>query len=111
MNQRLPPLLWVRVFESAARHESFVAAARELSVTPGAVSRVIKELEAFMGVTLFIRRPRSVQLTTVARIYACAITPAIRQIAVACAQVYAARLDSRETEPLDRKQTCEHLSG
>jgi LysR family glycine cleavage system transcriptional activator len=104
-------LLWVRVFEAAARHESFVAAAKELSVTPGAVSRVVKELEGFMGVTLFVRGARSVQLTSIARIYARAITPAIHQIALACAQVHAARLSSIETEPVDRNQSCEHVSG
>lgn len=86
---RVPPLLWVRVFEAAARHENFVAAAKELFVSPGAVSRAVKQLEAFMGVPLFVRGVSGVELTDAARTYASAVTPAIQQIALASAEVYA----------------------
>jgi LysR family transcriptional regulator, glycine cleavage system transcriptional activator len=85
---RVPPLLWVRAFEAAARHESFVTAAKELAVTPGAVSRTIRQLEAFMGVALFVRGVSGVELTSAARTYASAIAPAIRQIALASAEVH-----------------------
>ncbi len=87
MSDRLPPLLWVRVFEAAARHGNFVAAARELSVSAGAVSRTVKELEEFMGVELFVRKARGVELTETAAAYARAIAPAIRQIAQASAEL------------------------
>lgn len=80
MSDRLPPLDWIRVFEVAARHGNFVAAAKELFVTPGAVSRTIKELETVLGVTLFVRKPSGVALTGAALAYARSIGPAIRQI-------------------------------
>lgn len=55
MARRLPPLNALRVFESAARHRSFVRAAEELHVTPAAVSQQIKLLEDYLGVVLFKR--------------------------------------------------------
>ena len=50
-----PPLNAMRAFEAAARHNSFVAAAEELSVTPGAISQHVKALEGWAGVDLFRR--------------------------------------------------------
>lgn len=61
--RKLPPLNALRAFEAAARHESFVVAASELNVTPAAVSRHIKLLEARLGERLFERRPQSLKLT------------------------------------------------
>lgn len=60
---RLPSLNALRVFECAARLESFVRAAAELHVTHGAVSRQIKGLENALGASLFVRRNRAVFLT------------------------------------------------
>lgn len=60
---RLPPLNAFKVFESAARHQSFVKAGLELCVTHGAVSRQVKQLESVLGVVLFERRNRAVFLT------------------------------------------------
>lgn len=57
------PIAALRVFESAARHRSFKAAAEELSVTPAAVSHQIRHLEGRLGVTLFERQPRGVALS------------------------------------------------
>ncbi|THD57870.1 transcriptional regulator GcvA [Phenylobacterium sp.] len=57
------PLTGLRVFEAAARHESFLRAAEELAITPGAVSRQIKALEAEFSVRLFERFNRAVRLT------------------------------------------------
>ncbi|MGQ7247390.1 LysR substrate-binding domain-containing protein [Halomonas sp. V046] len=51
------------VFESAARHRSFTAAARELRSTQSAVSQQIKALEEHLGVALFERIYRGVCLT------------------------------------------------
>ncbi|GGH32144.1 transcriptional regulator, LysR family [Cribrihabitans marinus] len=59
----LPPLNALRAFEAAARHNGFVAAADELCITRGAVSRHVKLLEAHLGVTLFRRTHRGVDLT------------------------------------------------
>ena len=52
-----PHLNALRAFEAAARHESFVAAAEELHVTPGAVSQHVKTLEAWAETKLFDRHP------------------------------------------------------
>jgi LysR family transcriptional regulator, glycine cleavage system transcriptional activator len=58
------PLNALRAFEVAARCLSFQAAARQLFVTPAAVSHQVKHLEAHLGVKLFHRGNRSVELTT-----------------------------------------------
>jgi len=63
MRQRLPPLNGLRAFEAAARHLSFVRAADELAVTPGAVSHQVKTLEDYLGVPLFRRQARGIRLT------------------------------------------------
>ncbi|MFY1710420.1 LysR substrate-binding domain-containing protein [Tritonibacter mobilis] len=59
----LPPLTTLTAFEAAARHLSFKQAAKELSVTPGAVSHQVKALEGELGVALFRRKHRGVELT------------------------------------------------
>ncbi len=61
--RRLPPLAAVRVFEAAARHENFTAAAAELGMTQAAVSYQIRLLEERLGVPLFRREKRRVLLT------------------------------------------------
>lgn len=60
---RLPPLNSLRAFEAAARHSSVAKAAKELHVTPAAISHQIKMLESHLGVSLFKRMPRKIQLT------------------------------------------------
>ncbi|HYL89408.1 MAG TPA: transcriptional regulator GcvA [Burkholderiales bacterium] len=67
MIYRLPPLNALRVFEAAARHLSFKDAANELSITQAAVSHQVKSLEDYLGVQLFKRAGRGVQLTEAAR--------------------------------------------
>lgn len=63
---RLPPLNALRAFEAVARHRSFRKAAAELFVTPAAVTHQIKALEEQLGVELFRRLPRRIELTPVA---------------------------------------------
>jgi len=63
MTYRLPALSALRAFEAAARHLSFKNAAAELCVTPAAVSQQIKSLETDLGVPLFRRLPRALELT------------------------------------------------
>jgi LysR family glycine cleavage system transcriptional activator len=60
------PLNALRAFEAAARLKSFVAAADELGVTPGAVAAHIKGLEAEIAAPLFERQARGIALTTLA---------------------------------------------
>ena len=67
MIYRLPPLNALRVFEAAARHLSFKEAAVELHITQAAVSHQVKSLEEYLGVQLFRRTARGVQLTDAAR--------------------------------------------
>jgi LysR family transcriptional regulator, glycine cleavage system transcriptional activator len=67
MYARLPPLNALKAFEAAARHQSVKKAAAELSVTPAAVSHQIKALENYLGVQLFLRHNRQLELTDAAR--------------------------------------------
>lgn len=64
---RLPPLTALRAFEAVGRHLSFRKAAEELFVTPAAVTHQIKALETQLGVKLFHRFNRRVELTEQAR--------------------------------------------
>ena len=67
MSERLPPLNALKAFESAARHLSLKRAAHELNVTPAAVSHQVKALEDYLGVKLFRRMNRALELTAAAR--------------------------------------------
>jgi len=63
----LPPLHALRAFEATARHLSVKKAAEELAVTPTAISHHIRALEDSLGVKLFERRARSIELTAYGR--------------------------------------------
>jgi LysR family glycine cleavage system transcriptional activator len=65
--RRLPPLSAIRVFEAAARHEHFTAAADELGMTQAAVSYQIRSLEDRVGAKLFDRSKGRVKLTEIGR--------------------------------------------
>jgi LysR family glycine cleavage system transcriptional activator len=64
---RFPPLIALSYFEVAARTKSFARAAKELNVTPAAISHQVKALEEHLGVELFVRHHRRVSLTPAAR--------------------------------------------
>ena len=57
------PLNALRVFDAAARHLSFTRAADELAVTPAAVGQQIRALEDLLGVVLFRRTAKGLELT------------------------------------------------
>ena len=57
------PLTALRVFDAAARHLSFTRAADELAVTPAAVGQQIRALEDVLGVVLFRRTSKGLELT------------------------------------------------
>ena len=80
MYKRLPPLNSLKSFESAARHLSFTKAADELFVTQAAVSHQIKLLEDFLGVELFIRKNRSLELTEFGKAYFVDINKVLRKL-------------------------------
>lgn len=80
-NKKLPPLNALKAFESAARHLNFTKAAEELFVTQAAVSHQIKLLEDFLGVPLFHRKNRLLELTELGLQYFDEIGPLLEQIA------------------------------
>ncbi len=80
MNTHLPPLSALRAFEAAARHMSFSKAADELHVTPAAISHQIHALEEDLGVRLFYRMNRSIELTASGRILLPGLTEAFAGI-------------------------------
>lgn len=63
MSLDLPPIMLLRAFDAAGRHRSFKRAAEVLHVTPSTISHQITELEAHLGVSLFVRERRGVALT------------------------------------------------
>ena len=67
-------------FEAAARHLNFARAAVELGVTPTAISRTIKSVEAQLNVRLFNRTTRSVSLTEAGALLNAELAPALAQI-------------------------------
>lgn len=81
MSKRLPPLNSLKAFESSARHLSFTKAADELFVTQAAVSHQIKLLEDFLGITLFKRKNRALELTDLGKAYFLEITAILQKLA------------------------------
>ncbi|WP_323748597.1 LysR substrate-binding domain-containing protein [Dyella silvae] len=75
IGRRLPPLTALRAFEAAARHLSFKHAAAELSLTATAISHQIRQLEDHLGVQLFVRGTRRVDLTPAGQ----SLFPALRE--------------------------------
>ncbi len=69
MQERLPPLHLLRTFEVAGRLLSFKQAAEVLHVTPSAVSHQMRQLEDALGIDLFSRINRGLQLTAAGELY------------------------------------------
>ncbi|MES0133654.1 LysR family transcriptional regulator [Mesorhizobium sp. M0016] len=76
----LPSTSALAAFEAVARLGSFTAAAQELDLTQGAVSRQIALLEEQFGRRLFERDSRNVRLSTAGEIYAEAVRAALGQL-------------------------------
>jgi DNA-binding transcriptional LysR family regulator len=77
---RLPPLPALRAFLAACRTGSYTAAAEELSVTHGAVSRQVQVLEEWLGQKLFERAGQRMAPTPHARAFAQEVTEALERI-------------------------------
>lgn len=77
MLRHIPGLQSLKAFDASARHLNFTRAAAELNVTPAAVSHQIKELEDAVGVALFQRTSRHMQLTRQGQILKPAIADAL----------------------------------
>jgi DNA-binding transcriptional LysR family regulator len=80
----LPGLI---AFESVARHKNFGRAAAELEVTPTAMSKTIKQLEAQLEVRLFNRTTRSVGLTEAGAQMLATLAPALEEIKKSVQQI------------------------
>jgi LysR family glycine cleavage system transcriptional activator len=91
MNYRhlTPSMSLLLAFEAAARHESYTRAAVELSLTQSAVSRQVQALEQQLGLILFRREGRQVQLTDVGRLYQREMSEALGRIRSATLQAMA----------------------
>lgn len=70
----------LRAFEAVARHLNFRAAADELSLTQSAVSRQIQTIEQEVGVTLFLRHTRAVELTSAGAQLLRAVVPSLERL-------------------------------
>lgn len=81
MSHRLPPLSALRAFEAAARLGRMTAAAEELSVTPGAISRQVRQLEQHLGVALFDGSKARPTLTPAAHVLQPVLSNAFAHIA------------------------------
>jgi LysR family transcriptional regulator, glycine cleavage system transcriptional activator len=92
---RPPPIRNLRVFCVAARYRSFKLAADELYLTPSAVSHQMKTLEEALGVRLFARKSRALELTAAGSTLLEEIEPLLGALDRSLAQV--ARRGGRRT--------------
>jgi DNA-binding transcriptional LysR family regulator len=81
--RRLPPLNALRAFEAAGRLGRMTRAADELSVTPGAISRQVRQLEEALGAPLFEGAKQRPALTHAGRLLLPALSAAFDQIEAA----------------------------
>lgn len=88
MKKKLPPLNWLRSFEATARHLNFTHAAGELNLTQAAISQQVKGLESQLGMTLFKRLPRGLELTDVGRAYLPVVHECIRRLTTATDEIF-----------------------
>lgn len=92
---RLPRLSSLRAFEAAARLGSFREAARELAVTPSAISHQIRLLESETGLLLFRRTGRAVDLTPAGQLLAREAIEAFARISASLDQLKAGEAAQR----------------
>ncbi|MBT2746312.1 MULTISPECIES: LysR family transcriptional regulator [unclassified Lysobacter] len=78
----------LEAFEAILQHGSFTAAARQLQVTPGAITRRLNTLEARLGAKLLNRSTRRLSLTESGRHYYAEVAPALAQILAAGERVH-----------------------
>jgi len=85
--RRLPPLNWLKAFETAGRHLNFTRAAEELGVTQAAVSQHVKALEEFFGMSLFRRSHQRLILTEAGQLFLPKLTGAFDLMASGTSEV------------------------
>ena len=94
MRHCYPNVAELLAFTSAARHLNFSRAARELGLTPSAVSRQIAALEALVGTALFVREGRHLVLTEAGRRYHDRVAEPLREIGNASLELMTSRGES-----------------
>lgn len=80
MLRRTPPLEAIEIFVAAAQGESFRSVARQMALSPSAVSRRIASLEAFLGVPLFDRSTGMTTLNAAGERYLWQVEPAVEAV-------------------------------
>lgn len=93
--RKLPPVNAVRAFEVAARHMQFQSAAKELGVTPSALSYQIRQLETHLGKPLFKRLNRAVELTSAGELLSGRVCDAFERLEEAFALLAPAEDDNK----------------
>lgn len=91
MSRKLPPLNWLRAFEASARRLSFTQAAVELNLTQAAISKQVKLLELYLREQLFIRNPRSLELTKTGEAYLPKVRDSFDRLAAGTNEVFGRR--------------------
>lgn len=86
MVPQVPGMRALRTLEAAGRHLNFTRAALELGLTPAAVSHQIKELEEQLGLALFSRTSRTIELTEAGMLIHDAASQALERMARAVAR-------------------------
>lgn len=76
----MPSLTLLESFATTAREGSFAGAGRRLSVSPSAVGKAIQRLEEELGVTLFQRTTRHLELTEEGRLLLSGLSPALEAL-------------------------------
>ena len=83
----LPSLKGLRAVEAAIRLGSFTRAAEELNVTQTAISRLVREVELWLGHTLFERRANTLELSEAGRVFGPRLSDAFRELEAAVASL------------------------
>lgn len=95
MSGRIPSLNWLRVFEAAARTESFARAADQLNMSAAAVSQQVKALETQLGTPLFHRHAHAVSLTEEGRAYLPVVQQSLLMLETATTGLFGQTRDQR----------------
>ena len=95
MKSSIPSLNWLKVFEVAARVESFARAAQLLDLSTSAVSQQIKALEDQLGEKLFIRGARNVELTDTGHAYLVTVRQALQLVEQSTESLFGDNKDNR----------------
>jgi LysR family glycine cleavage system transcriptional activator len=92
---KLPPLNALKAFEIAARTGSYVAAAKELRVSPAAVSQQVRKLEEYFDKKLFLRYNNRIVLTDAGTTFYTSAAPALQDLSSVTRQILEGTARSR----------------